>query len=149
MLDKLGLSEEKVESLLEGINIHCFKARIDKSEFISTIDKMFNLANTLNISIYDIDSIILQKVIELEQLNKIIIEKREQINQKFEDYYITLKDLEEYRISKPLLHTIKRQEPIVNDQREKISELEEKVNEDNLDFLWMNVSSSLRKKYNS
>ncbi|MER5174912.1 MAG: hypothetical protein ABJB76_11265 [Candidatus Nitrosocosmicus sp.] len=46
----MELTEEKMESFIEEINIHCFKNGKNKKEFSSKIDEVSDLAN--NIGIY-------------------------------------------------------------------------------------------------
>ncbi len=60
-MDRLELSEEKVEGLLEYINTFCFRNGKDEKEFIFEIDEVFNLSNSLDISPYDISSYIDKK----------------------------------------------------------------------------------------
>ncbi len=47
VLDRLELSEEKIEEFLEEISIYCFKQQINEKEFILKIDKVSNLADNL------------------------------------------------------------------------------------------------------
>ena len=49
VLDRLKLSEEKVEVFLEAINIHCFRRKINNKEFISKIEE---ISNYLRVSIF-------------------------------------------------------------------------------------------------
>ena len=71
-LGVLKLSEEKIEIFLEDMNTHCFIQEIGNNEFVAKIDEISNLANTLDISIYDIPSYINQKTKQLAELDKII-----------------------------------------------------------------------------
>ena len=70
VLDELELSEEKVESLLEEINIHCFRKEIDCKEFVSKIDEVSKLVNNLEVSIYNIPSYIDKMTNQLLNLRK-------------------------------------------------------------------------------
>jgi hypothetical protein len=54
VLDRIGLPEEKLELLLEEINIYCFKQEMDEKEFVSKMDDMFQMANDLDILIPDV-----------------------------------------------------------------------------------------------
>jgi hypothetical protein len=60
-LDRIGLPEEKLELLLEEINIYCFKQEMDEKEFVSKMDDMFQMANDLGILIPDVLEKISQK----------------------------------------------------------------------------------------
>jgi hypothetical protein len=53
-LDRIGLPEEKLELLLNEINIYCFKQEMDEKEFVSKMGDMFQMANDLDILIPDV-----------------------------------------------------------------------------------------------
>jgi hypothetical protein len=36
-MDEMGINEDHIESLIENINIHCFKRGLTAEEFINTI----------------------------------------------------------------------------------------------------------------
>lgn len=68
-MDKVGFSEEMVESLLEDVETHCFRNQMDEKEFVSKIDEVSNLVDSLGIPIYEIPSYIDQKGRESEKLD--------------------------------------------------------------------------------
>lgn len=70
VLDRIGLPEEKLETLLEEINVHCFIEEKSEKEFVSKVDEVFELASELNTTIWGIDSQINQKKMELIELDK-------------------------------------------------------------------------------
>ena len=76
VLDRIGLPEEKLETLLEEINVHCYIEGTTEKDFISKIDEVFELASELDTSIWEINSIINQKKIEIIELDKKIAKKR-------------------------------------------------------------------------
>jgi 4-hydroxy-L-threonine phosphate dehydrogenase PdxA len=39
-LDDMGINEDQIESLIENINIHCFKRGLTGEEFINIINKV-------------------------------------------------------------------------------------------------------------
>jgi hypothetical protein len=102
VLDGLDISEENVESFLEEINIHCFKKNIHKKEFISKIDEVLKIANSLDLSVYNIPSYIKNLTKYLSDLEKKVIIKEMQI----EKYDITITDLEGYKLSRPTVDKI-------------------------------------------
>jgi hypothetical protein len=102
VLDRLEISEDKIEAFLEKVDIHCFKKNASQEEFVSNIDVVVsNLARELNISINDIPRYISQKTKQLTDLNKEIEIKQRQINQIIEEYGLTIQDLEQYRSNRP------------------------------------------------
>jgi hypothetical protein len=54
LLDRIELPEEKLELLLNEINIYCFKQEMDEKEFVSKVDEIFQTANDFNIPMSDI-----------------------------------------------------------------------------------------------
>ena len=53
-LDRIELPEEELESLLEEINILCFKQGIDEKQFVARIDEIFQMVFELEIPIADV-----------------------------------------------------------------------------------------------
>jgi hypothetical protein len=103
VLDRLEISEEKVEVFLEAINIHCFRQKVSKIEFLSKIGEVSNLAKSLDISIFNIPTFINQKTKQLTELDKEIVLKQRQIKQLIEEHGLTIQDLKDYRLNKPLI----------------------------------------------
>jgi hypothetical protein len=69
LLDKLGFSEEMVESLLEDVETHCFRNQMDEKEFVSKIDEMSKLVDSLDVPIHEIPSYIDQKIKQSKKLD--------------------------------------------------------------------------------
>ena len=106
VMDELELPEEKVEALLEVINIHCFRRAINNKEFISKIEEISNLSKSLDISIFNIPAFINQKTKQLTELDKEIALKQRQIKQLIEEYGLTIQDLKDFRLNRPLIDKI-------------------------------------------
>ena len=124
-LDKLDLSEEKVELLLENINAYCFIQGLDEKEFVSKIDEVSDLASYLKVPIVDMPSHIRQKTEQLDLLDKEITKRQGTIRQLIEEYNITTEDLKEYRSSRPLIYKIEELEDLLNEKESEISLLKE------------------------
>jgi transcriptional regulator with XRE-family HTH domain len=54
VLDRIGLPEEKLESLLEEIDIYSFKRGMEEKEFVSKIDEILQMAYEFDIPISDV-----------------------------------------------------------------------------------------------
>ena len=143
VLDELELPEEKVESLLEEINIHCFKKEIDSKEFVSKIDEVSKLVNTLDVSIYNIPSHINKMTKQLAELEKGIMIKQEQINQKIREHKITIDDLNEYRLKRPILAKINALEFRLSKKEEENKSLKEEILNYKAKILALNSSKSV------
>ena len=123
ILDRLGLTEENLELLIEQVNTHCFKRGMSEKEFVSKIDEICNMLDNVDLSLNDLPVYIVQKKIHLESLDKTILERQVQINQMIDEYGITKNDLEEYRRNRPLRESIEKLEDNVKDKAAAIAML--------------------------
>lgn len=64
-LEVNGLNEEQIESLIEKIQVHCFKRGLDVGEFINRIFKISNISNNLDVPIDGLPEYVSQKKEEL------------------------------------------------------------------------------------
>ena len=89
-MDGMGLNEDQIESLIENINIHCFKSGLTGEEFINTINNIVVLSQKLRMPVDELPNHIIQQEIELEQVEREIedvIMKKGIVLQK---YHITI-----------------------------------------------------------
>jgi hypothetical protein len=100
VLDRIGLPEEKLETLLEEINVHCYIEGTSEKDFISKIDEVFEMASELDTSIWGIDSQINQKKMEIIELDKKIAAIQKDLSKIIEGYGLTVDELEKYRLSR-------------------------------------------------
>ncbi len=98
VLERIALAEEKLETLLEEINIHCFREGTNERDFISKIDEVFDISAELNTSIWGINSQIEKKKLEIKKLDKETADKQEELRKVFENYGTTVEELEEYKL---------------------------------------------------
>jgi chromosome segregation ATPase len=143
VMDELELSEEKVESLFEEINIHCFRKEIDSKEFVSKIDEVSKLVNNLDVSIYNIPSYIDKMTKQLAELEKRITIKEGQINQKIREHKITIDDLNEYRLKRPVLVKMDVLEFRLSKKEEENQSLKEEILNYKAKILAINSSKSV------
>jgi hypothetical protein len=125
-MDDMGLNEDQIESLIENINIHCFKRGLTGEEFINIINKIVVLSQKLRMSVDELPNYIIQQELELEQVKGEI----EDVNMKkdlvLQKYDITMVDLEEFKKNKPLIDRIKQLE----NELERAKKEKEKLVED-------------------
>ncbi len=100
VLDRIELPEEKLETLLEEINVHCYIEGTSEKDFISKIDEVFDIAAEFDTSIWDINSQIRQRTRQIKDLDKKIAEKQEGLRKIIERYGVTVDELENYRLSR-------------------------------------------------
>jgi hypothetical protein len=92
------------------MSIHCFQEDTDIEEFFVQIDKVTQISNTLGISIFDTSEIIEREKRELARLDELILINTEEISRQIVEEGITKKDLDEYRMTRPLADRIKQLE---------------------------------------
>lgn len=109
-LDKMTLSEEKIENILEQINIHCFQKGIETEKFFVQIDEVTEISNILDTPIYEIPEYIERGNLEIARLDEQILTKSREISRLILEEGITTKDLEEYRKTRPLTDRIEQLE---------------------------------------
>jgi hypothetical protein len=109
-LDKINLPEEQIENVLEQMSIHCFQEDTDIGQFFVQIDKVTQVSNILGISIFDIPEIIEKEKRELARLDELILINAEEISRQIVEEGITKKDLDEYKMTRPLADRIKQLE---------------------------------------
>jgi hypothetical protein len=105
VLARIELPEEKLESLLEAIQVHCFRQGKNEKDFISKIDEVFDLAAELDTSIWGINSQISQRRVQIEDLDRKIALKQKELARLHEQYSVTVDDLEDYRFSRSTKNT--------------------------------------------
>ena len=139
----MELPEEEVEVFIEGINAHCFRKEIDSKEFVSKIDEVSKLVNNLEVSIYNIPSYIDKMTKQLAELEKRITIKEGQINQKIREHKITIDDLNEYRLKRPILVKIDVLEFRLSKKEEENESLKEEILNYKAKILAINSSKSV------
>ena len=126
VLDRIGLPEEKMELLLEEINVHCFRRGMDEKEFVSRIDETFDLAGK-TIPISDVHLYLSQKTRQLQGLDREIAKRDNRIRQRLEEDNLTMSDLNEYRLNRPLVDKIGKLEEELSERENEMSLLREEL----------------------
>jgi hypothetical protein len=105
-----NLSEEIIESLIEKINVHCFKRQLKIQDFIEKLDNVTDLSTNLGVPVDNLAVDITQKKNELNLLTKKVQELKNKFHQIVLDYGLTIDDLEEYRTNRPLIDYVNKLE---------------------------------------
>jgi hypothetical protein len=100
---KKGLNEERIESLIEIIDIHCFKSKTRFEEFIDAINKVSSLSESFRIPLSQLPKQIAEKEKKLKDLREEIRSTEEKNDRILKEYDTTKRDLEEYDRLKPEL----------------------------------------------
>jgi wobble nucleotide-excising tRNase len=73
-LDEKGLSEERIESFVENMDVHCFKRDLKPEEFVNTINKVSVLSDNLEISVDELPEYVNQEQERLKDIRQEIID---------------------------------------------------------------------------
>jgi transcriptional regulator with XRE-family HTH domain len=131
-LDEMGLNEDQIESLIENINIHCFKHGLTGEEFLNIVNKIVSLSQKLGIPVEQLPHYITQGKLELEKVKEKTEDAKVKLRQVLEHYNVTMDDLEEYRRNEPLVETIKSQQNKLEKAKRHINNLEKELSNERL-----------------
>ena len=67
-LDEMGLNEDQVETLIENINIYCFKHGLTGEKFLNIVNNVCALLDNLEMPLDQLPNHIMQQQLELEQV---------------------------------------------------------------------------------
>jgi len=101
ILDNLELPEDRIEKFLEHLCVFFYKNDDKNAEkFLSQLGLVYEMATSLDVSIYDILGDIDKKKAELIQLNNEISTLKQQVEEKRFEFNRTVKDIENYRAAR-------------------------------------------------
>jgi chromosome segregation ATPase len=101
-LDEQGLSEEQIESLIENMDVHCFRRGVKPEEFVNTINKISLLSDNLGIPIDEISQYISQEQERLKEIRQEITYLESTKIKMLQDHNVTTNTLREYERNKPV-----------------------------------------------
>ena len=143
-MDEMGINEDHIESLIENINIHCFKRGLTAEEFVNTINKVSASSENLGMPVDQLPNYITQQELELEKSRGETEEAKLKERQVLQHYNVTMNDLEEYRRNKPLIDYVKKLEKKLEEAEEEKNYLAEELasKESEIEILESKPSSS-------
>jgi hypothetical protein len=103
ILNRIGLDQDKAETFLENLSVHCFKSGLKEHKFIDLVNYVGSLLDNLGMRLEEIPSYISKKNEELSRKRKQVedIELKEKLV--VQKYGATMEQLEQYMQDKPLL----------------------------------------------
>ena len=101
-LDQNGVSEEQIESVIENMDVHCFKRDLKPEEFINTINKVCIISDNLGISVDGMSEYITQEQEKLNKIRQEIINLQMTKMQDVQDHNVAINTLQEYEKNKPI-----------------------------------------------
>jgi hypothetical protein len=109
-LDKMGVSEDKIDSLIDNANTHCFKRGLTGEEYFNNVDKVCALSDNLEMPLDELPNYITQQELELEKVEKQTEDAKLKQRQVLQNYDVTIDELQEFIRDKPLIDHIKKLE---------------------------------------
>src|SRR5215212_1013374 len=132
-LDRMNISEDKIDSLIDNGNIHCFKRGLPADEYFNNVDKVCALLDNLEMPLDELPNHIMQEQLELEQVRGEMEDVKLKEDKVLQHYNVTMNVLEEYRKNKPLVETIKSQQNKLEKAERQIQYLKKELrNEQNM-----------------
>jgi transcriptional regulator with XRE-family HTH domain len=132
-LDEMGVSEDKIDSLIDNSNIHCFKRGLTADEYFNNVDKVCALSDNLEMPLDQLPSYIIRQQLELQKVEKETEDAKVKQRQVLQHYDVTMDELQEFRRDKPLIDHIrkleKKLEEAVEEKNYLIEELASKESE--------------------
>jgi hypothetical protein len=121
ILKQYCIAEEDVDEILNDIDIHCFKKKKDKKEFVSEIQKISYLAADFKVPLDELPLHfeLLRK--KLKSMEAEVIAKERQVSQTLLEHNITLKDIQEFRSKRPLFNKVTYLEKTVEQKKRELA----------------------------
>ena len=125
-LENKGIHEGQIDSIIEQIDVHCFKLGITPEQLVENIQKVSALSENLGISLNELPQMIAAENEKLETLKKEVKCIQAEKRTKLRAFGVTMRSLEEYNQNK-----VKMQNQIEAQTQIQIQELQEKLDQIN------------------
>jgi transcriptional regulator with XRE-family HTH domain len=126
-LDGMSISEDQIDSLIDNANTHCYKRGLTGEKYFNIVDKVCALTDNLEMPLDELPNHIMQQELELEKVERETKDAKVKQLQVLQRYNVNMNDLDEYRINKPLVETIKSQQNKQEKAERKINYLKKEL----------------------
>ena len=126
-MDEMGINEDQIETLIENINIHCFKRGLSAEKFVNTINKVSALSENIGMPLDQLPNYIMQQELELVNLRDETEGAKSKQRQVLQHYYVTMDELQEFIRGKPLIDHNKKLEKKLEEEVEEKNYLAEEL----------------------
>lgn len=99
--EELGF-DEKLESLLQGLLVFCFKHNLSIKDFVDVVYELSSTADRFGLPLESLPGYVKELENKVQTLEEEINEKRLEKQEALEDIDVTLELLEEYKSNRPL-----------------------------------------------
>lgn len=103
ILNRIGLDQDKAETFLENLSVHCFKSGLKEHKFIDLVNYIGSLLDNLEMRLEEIPSYISKKNEELSRKRKQVEDVELKEKRVVQKYGATMEQLEQYMQDKPLV----------------------------------------------
>jgi len=121
LLEDLEITEDKIESLLEEINIYCFKQEITPKDFVLKINEVSDLAMDLQTPIHKLPSFVNQLSSQKGKLEREMANKKQEYNQMARLHEKYVDELKEFREKRHLLPKLNDLQQLLDNQNKTIA----------------------------
>jgi chromosome segregation ATPase len=132
-LDGMGVNEDRIDSLIDNANTHCFKRGLTGEEYFNNVDEVYALSDNLQMPLDELPNYIIKEQLELQKVEEEIEDAKTKLRQVLQHYNVPMDILEEYKRDKPLIDRIKqlekKLEEVVEDNNHLAEELASKESE--------------------
>ncbi len=124
-LDEMGVSEDKIDSLIDNSNTHCFKRGLTADEYFNNVDKVCALSENFEMPVDELPSYIIRQQLELQRVEKEIEDAKTKLHQVLQHYNVTMDELQEFIRNKQSNDHTKKLEKKLEEAEEEINYLTE------------------------
>ena len=135
-LNRLGVNEDLVDSVIEKLHVHCFTKGLGISEFLSRLEYLIDLVNSIGVPIEHLDKYIFERLNTLERLHTDIQNMAKKRNDLVLVYKTTIPELEEFQQVRPIHEKLfqaedenLKKELIIKEKDAEIKQLKEQLEE--------------------
>ena len=114
-LEERGLNEMQIDSLIEAIDVHCFRRGIAVEQFVDTIQEISALLDSLEIPVNELPQFIAKEKEQIEILKQVSRDTKSKKRKFLQSVDVTLDILVEYERDKGKLQNYEMMEKKVND----------------------------------
>jgi len=121
LLEDLEITEDKIESLLEEINIYCFKQEITPKDFVLKINEVSDLAMDLQTPIHKLPYFVNQLSSQKGKLEREMANKKQEYNQVARLHEKYVDELKEFRERRHLLSRLNDLQQLLDNQNKTLA----------------------------
>ena len=123
-LDEIGLKGEKLEDFARHLDIHCFKRGLTPDTFMNLVANISSLSDSLRVPVEELPQSINSSKELLDDFNLGIKDRVLMLKRVNENYNVKITDLEEYRMNRPLIETLKANNLELEKAKKRLFDLE-------------------------